>query len=197
MVERDIDGYSFIQLTREDFSIIFPSKSKFLLSSKLFKFAQRIRSITEGSSRDTASLLADMSDLECPLQSASSGLSSRSSSRCSTPFSEGRKRSMDASAVLSKRKCGESGFKLPQFSPDLKLCINEDSFYTSAQRNKLIKEGCLALRGHCWELEKSISNQDKRQLAKLLYQLAPKSLGDPDSSNPEVCCVCATYFVPV
>ena len=111
---------TFIQLTREDFSIIFP---KFLLSSKLFKFAQRIHSITEGSSRDTASLLADMSDLECPLQSASSGLSSGSSSRCSTPFSEGRKRSMDASAVLSKRKCGESGFKLPQFSPDLKLCI--------------------------------------------------------------------------
>lgn len=186
MIERDINGSAFIELSREDFSIIFSSKAKFLLSSRLFKFAQRVRKVADGS-RDTASLLAEMSDLEC--------LSSPSSSRSSTPYSEGRKRSMDTSGVLSKRKCQENvgGFKLPHFSPDLKICINKDSFYTSAQRNKLIKEGCLALRGYCWELEKSVSNEDKRQLAKLLYQLAPKSLGDgPDSSNPEVCSVCAT-----
>ena len=41
--DRNIDGHSFTQLTREDFSLIFPSKEKFLLGSKLYKLAQQIR----------------------------------------------------------------------------------------------------------------------------------------------------------
>ena len=34
------------------------------------------------------------------------------------------------------------------------------------------------LRGFCWEREIEISSVEKKKLAKSLYQLAPKSLGD-------------------
>lgn len=91
-----------------------------------------------------------------------------------------------------KKKCiegvGLSKFKLPVFSPDLRKCIREDAFYTSTQRNRLIKESCVALRGYLWEREATVSNADKRALAKALYMLAPRSLGDTngDDSRPEV-----------
>lgn len=62
---------------------------------------------------------------------------------------------------------GSSSFKLPVFSPDIKQCIAKDA---STQRNRLIKESCIALRGHCREEEIPISNEDKRALAKMLYQ---------------------------
>lgn len=203
--ERCIDGCSFTQLSREDFALIYPDKDKFLLGSKLYKLAQKIRinSQRPGSSidsRDTQSLLADMSELEGPL-SPSSYISTPGSSRCSTPFPDtGRKHSLgsqtssssqsSSSRSSSKRKCIEEAnatpFKLPHFSPNVQLSISKDSFYTTSMRNKLIKEGCNALRGHCWGEQRSVGNYDKRNLAIRLYELAPKSLGDyTDGSKPE------------
>ena len=88
---------------------------------------------------------------------------------------------------MSKRKCADNAapFKLPHFSPDVKLCISKDSFYTSSMRNKLIKE---SLRGHCWEEKKSVTYYDKRNLSIRLYEMAQKSLGDHTGSKPEVRC---------
>lgn len=124
-----------------------------------------------------------MSDLEDHFSSPS--ISTPGSSECSTPFPS------------SKRKCIEvngTPFKLPHFSPEVTSCIGKDSFYTTSVRNKLIKEGCNALRGHCWGEERAVTNYDKRNLAIRLYELAPKSLGDCTSgAKPEVSdmlCVC-------
>jgi len=44
-----------------------------------------------------------------------------------------------------------------------------DAFYTSAQRNKLIREACMALRGHCRGEGIPVTNEAKKSLAKLLY----------------------------
>ena len=88
-----------------------------------------------------------------------------------------------------KKRCSESvgnetaPFKLPIFSPDIQQCISKDGFYTSTQRNRLIKEACTALRGYCWEQGEPVSNTRKRVLAKMLYDLAPKSLGDPGTAH--------------
>ncbi len=109
----------------------------------------------------------------------------------------GRKRlSMGSAPKNMKRKKGSTAlvseaFHLPVFSPDLQRCIKNDAFYTTTQRNKLIKEACTALRGYYWEKEQPVSNDSKRMLAKTLVDLAPKSLGDScvrggKATGPEV-----------
>ena len=116
------------------------------------------------------------------------------SSSNSTAFSSSRKRKTTDydCGVQSKKKhpsnSSEDDFKLPVFSPDVQQSINNDAFYTTTQRNRLIKESCVALRGYCWQKGNPISNNNKRELAKTLCGLAPKSLGDPESgkSTPEV-----------
>lgn len=168
-------------MTREDFALIYPSKDKFLLASKLYKLSQRIQTYQERDrdyGTDTANLLDELSDLA----------STPSSSRSSTPFTAaGQKRPPPSQPSSSKRMLVEEEFKLPHFPPDIKTCINKDAFYTPAQRNKLIKEGCRALRGHCWAKDRSVTNGEKKKLSRMLYELAPKSLGDKDNpSKPEV-----------
>ena len=184
--DRNIDGKEFIKLTREDISLIYPSKDKFLLASRLYKLSQQIqKSGNEDSDieyRNTGSLLEEMSDIT----------STPSSSRCSTPSSLPQKHKIISQPLSAKKSRIEkenclSQFKLPHFPPEIKLCIKTDSFYTTSQRNKLIKEGCLALRGYCWNEEREVSNIDKRKLAKTLCELAPKSLSDPtNETRPEV-----------
>lgn len=177
--------------------MIFPAKDKFLQASRLFKLGRQVctnyRSPASSiDSRDTSSLLNELSELQNPLSPSSNNVSTPGSSRCSTPFSDvGSKRSISEHSSMSKRKCteesGPTPFKLPCFSPDIKLCISKDSFYTSSMRNKLIKEGCTALRGHCWGEDRGVTTYDKRSLAIRLYELAPKSLGDHcGESKPEV-----------
>ena len=73
-------------------------------------------------------------------------------------------------------------FKLPVFSPDIEKCIQKDAFYTSAQRNKLIREACMALRAHCRGGGSPVMNEAKKKLAKQLYDLVSKSLEDPKST---------------
>lgn len=202
-VERHIDGESFIELTREDFSIIFPSNEKFMIGSRLYKIARDARSNSDV--RNTASLLDDLDQFD---SSASQGCTSSAISRASTPGSHdsGRKSSDHSSYSMAQKQACDSRapkrrsadpisssesesckFKLPVFSPDVKKCILKDAFYTSTQRNRLIKEACTALRGHCWEKEQPITSFEKKDLAKSLYELAPKSLGDPGNrSKPEV-----------
>ena len=127
---------------------------------------------------------------------------SRSSRLCgsvtnSSSTESSRKRSQTESSVVpqSEKRRHSSGstdecrsFKLPVFSPDIQKCINKDAFYTPTQTQRLIKESCLALHGHCWENGNTVSNDDKRALAKKLYDLAPNTLGDPISAkkSPEV-----------
>ena len=95
-----------------------------------------------------------------------------------------------ATSVKKVQKMSREAFKLPVFSPDIEKCIRKDAFYTSAQRNKLIHEACRALQGYCREQDCPVSNDDKRLLAHLLYEKAPKSLGDPlkptHGKEPEV-----------
>ena len=185
-IEKKIDGKAFTFLTREDFSLIFPGDENFLLGSNLYRISQKARLRNEAQrdrQRGTQSLLDELSELDDDNISYSSiSSASRTSTSCSSRSS--------APINLRKRKKTDeisSDFKLPIFSPDLKQCILKDTFYTPSQRNRLIKEGCMALRGYCWEREQPVSNLDKRSLAKSLFELAPKSLGDSGSiSSPEV-----------
>lgn len=140
---------------------------------------------------DTQNLLDELSDLGDHGDDSAShvSFSSTAYSRASTPCSSGssckgsRKRDQFSADLVDE-------FKLPVFSPDLRTCIRDDSFITTTQRNRLIKEACTALRGYCWEKDKCVTNHDKRSLAKKLYELAPLSLGDPESKRlgtpPEV-----------
>ena len=158
--------------------MIYPGKDKFLLASKLYRLSQRIKTSQCRDLENTADLLDELSDIA----------STPSSSRSSTPFS-GQKHPLLSQPPPSKRvlveKCED--FKLPHFPPDIKVCIKKDAFYTPAQRNKLIKEGSRALRGHCWAEDRAVTNSEKKRLSKMLYDLAPKSLGDKDNpSRPEV-----------
>ena len=179
--ERFIDGEAFTQLTREELGMIYHSNEKFLLASKLYRIAQR----RQYSTRDTSSLLAELSEAEGDLLTSPAPSVSSSNSAWSL------KRHLERDDPPNKKKCTEhvaSKFTLPVFSPDIKKCIRGDAFYTSTQRNRLIKEACVALRGYCWEREKSILNHDKKNLAKMLCELAPKSLSDQGTSHssPEV-----------
>lgn len=127
---------------------------------------------------------------------------SRSSRPCastanSSSTRSSRKRSLPESSAVpqsEKRRHSSGGadesrsFKFPVFSPDIQKCIDKDAFYTPTQTQRLIKESCLALRGYCWEDGSTVSNDEKRALAKKLYDLAPNTLGDPTSAkkSPEV-----------
>ena len=95
----------------------------------------------------------------------------------------------------SKELSPTEEFKLPVFSPDTRQCIQKDAFYTSSQRNHLIKESCMALCGYCWEREIEVSNVEKRRLAMLILKLAPKSLGDIGNSSPKVCVICVLCVI--
>jgi hypothetical protein len=148
----------------------------------------------------TQSLLNELSVMEGSdiLTDSPQSSSTPDNSRFSTPVSH--KHSLHELNPPVKRKCVEaSTFKLPAFSPQVSECIRKDSFYTPAQRNRIIKEGCSALRGFCWGEETTVSNEKKRVLAKKLYELAPKSLGDPGNENPEVsmraCGMCVGFMV--
>ena len=63
--------------------------------------------------------------------------------------------------------------------------MHRDAFYLNSQRNKLIREACTALYGYCRQQSRPVSLDDKKDLSSRLYNLAPKSLGDP-GEHPEV-----------
>ena len=168
-------------MSREDIAVLFPSCDKFILGMKLYKFIQGVRGIVSESSIDTSS--------------ASDSLSTNSSQKRKA------NRSRLPSIGDSRSDSRDIEFKLPAFSLDVEGLIKKDQFYTAAKRNKLIREACRALKGHCRSLEKTVSSEDKRKLGKALYSLAPKSLGDPQGigviGSPEVCsnCMCIFKFI--
>ena len=97
------------------------------------------------------------------------------------------KRSFGSDSIPgAKRNCHNKNimesFSLPKFPPDVAKTIKNDAFHTTAVRNKLIRESCRALNGHCQQYRPNSSptNKDKRELGTMLYKLAPKSLGDPE-----------------
>lgn len=215
-LERQIDGESFVELTREDFSLIFPNNDKFLVGSRLYKTAKNAKSVGESGQRNTDSLLYEMDDLAgsfssqtsmakssascAPLPASGSSTPHSTVSRASTPVSRKSSASTiscDEFGTARKKRCIDHGsgkqFQLPVFSPGVTRCIRKDEFYTSTQRNRLIKEACNHLRGFCWEQGLPISNAAKRDLAKSLHGLAPKSLGDPGKgTNHEVSFACVS-----
>ena len=71
-------------------------------------------------------------------------------------------------------------YSLPKFSPDIERAIKKDNFHTSVLRNKLIREACRSLKGHCQKECRPPIPAEKRRLGKMLFNLAPKSLGDPE-----------------
>ncbi len=190
LLERRVDGEAFSHLSREDLATVFSDPANFIMASKLYKIIQRVR-FTSDSSGSTQELLADLGEVEDMVSrhGSTSHLSSTPSS-CSSSGSTstlaGRKRlsplSQSESAKRPKRILQKSlsptAFELPVFSPDVSKCIQKDAFYSTTQRNKLIKEPCTALRGFCWAKNETMSNENKRMLARMLLELAPKSLGD-------------------
>ena len=119
----------------------------------------------------------------CPSTTNSSSGSSRKRSLESSDFHQSEKRRHSSGSTDES-----TSFKLPVFSPDIQKCIDKDAFYTPTQTQSLIKESCLALRGYCWEDGSTVSNEEKRALAKKLYDLAPNTLGDSTSAkkSPQV-----------
>ena len=183
-------------MSREDIATIFPQPEKFVVGMKLYRVVQNVRSSSSQTDVNTCQLLNDLDALEDEAQSTKSTSSGCSAATRSTLFS---KHSSDHSVQTPSRKHSVSSgmatnlnkvpklsdhdksrleFKLLIFSPDIEKCIRKDAFYTSAQRNKLIREACRALQGYCREQDRPVSNDDKRLLAHLLYERAPKSLGD-------------------
>lgn len=178
-LERQIDGETFSNLSREDIATIFPAHEKFILASKLYKIIQLVRKAGEASSQTVND---QTSDFELSCTSSTSTGSSVNRKRASKPDS------MSDSAPLPKKK-NTGPFKLPVYSPDIQNCIKRDAFYTLTQRNRLIRESCVALRGYCWKNGDTVSNERKRSLAKMLQDLAPKSLSDnkgDKKKGPEV-----------
>ena len=191
--EREVDGDAFCHLSREDIATIFPSPKQFILGSKLYKLVQRARSSKESSSMDTSdvSLTGDLEETLSrsslkPSTSTTNSSSTGSSRKRSKPeldcIPQPKKKHSDQSSSSTAEPTGTS-FKLPVYSPDLQNCISNDAFYTPTQTNRLIKQSCVALRGYCWERGNPVSNSDKEALAKKIYELAPKSLGNPRSGK--------------
>lgn len=217
-IECNVDGEAFINLSREDLAILFNLPTQFVMASKLYKVVQRARSecVDIG---NTQGLLEELSYLEkdhswsCSQSCASSSAGSVPTSRspmplgsCSQSNAGSTTGSIPSSSRSTTRKRQSPGsisdlqstkrlrlteeFTLPFFSPVVQQCIKRDSFYTTTQRNRLVKEACSALRGFCYEREESVTTEKKRHLAAMLLKLAPKSLKDTEKegrrASPEV-----------
>ena len=188
------------------------------MASKLYKVVQRARSesVDIGNTQGT---LEELSYLEkdhswsCSQSCASSSAGSVATSRsprplgsCSQSNAGSTTGSVPSSSRSTTRKRHSPGsisdsqstkrlrltdeFTLPFFSPIVQQCIKRDSFYTTTQRNRLVKEACSALRGFCYERGESVTTERKRDLASMLLKLAPKSLKDTEKlgrrASPEV-----------
>ena len=195
----------FCHLSREDIATIFPTPKQFILASKLYKVVQRARSSLDSSDTSHINTNKMLSDLDetlsrssklCASITSSESSCKKSRESSSSPESEAsRKRSSlestDDPQPKKNRYSDESSsgveecsaFKLPVFSPDIRNCISKDAFYLPKQTQRLIKESCVALRGYCWEQGNTVTNSDKKALAKKLYELAPKTLGEPVTSS--------------
>ena len=142
-----------MELSREDIATIFPEPEMFVLGMRLYKLVQSCRG-----DMSTQELLADLPDDDHSYSTNSSGRKrSLSSDTCSSSHRKIRKVSSGVE------------FKLPRFSVDIERCIKKDTFYTSPQRNKLIREACNALSGHCRLHGRPVTTDDKKDLAVRLY----------------------------
>lgn len=166
-------------MSREDISVLFPEKHQFLLGSRLYREVQRFRqhsmSTLESSDQDISSVYGDSSspnDLVASNGSQTGSQKSLSNSK--------RPQSTSNSSQAKKKNTTLSTFVLPKFSPDITQAVKCDEFYTATLRNKLIREACRALKGHCQQIGKSPTTVEKKALGRKLYDLSPKSLGDPD-----------------
>jgi hypothetical protein len=163
-----------MMMSREDIAIIFPEHRQFILGMRLFKFIQDQRQVPSSSSGSCGSNAGSISEFG----------SSTSKRVHPEEFDD---------SLSTVQQTQQKAFKLPCFSRDIEEAIRRDEFYTSSKRSKLIREACRALQGHCRSLHKSVSTNEKKSLARSLYVLAPKSLGDPTEIGvkgvPEVRCI--------
>ena len=198
--ERCIDGDVFCGLSREDLAIIFPEVSQFILGVKLYRLIQKMRKRVTADS-DITSQDSDIGSVfSSKTSSAQKSAKNVSQPNTSVSFSSGGECSHSSKALGTESRKRSAGttheeFTLPEFSPDVQQAIKADQFFTAAKRNKLIREACRAYKGYFRSAKKDITSEDKRKLGKLLYSLAPKSLGDPEDlavlGVPEVLYVCA------
>ena len=107
-----------MDLTREDFSVIFPSNENFLVGSRLYKIARNAHTANEPH-RNTNSLLDEKDDLSGSM--ISSTPISPSTSRTSTPISR---------KSVSSNTFSESGSLKRKKGPDERdvQCLNSQFF---------------------------------------------------------------------
>ena len=185
---------AFINFCREDLAIVFSLPSQFVLASKLYRLVQSQsrkcrfdhnlmdelrKDYPWSSSQSCGSSAAESTPISSHLSKSCGGNVARSTSS-SAPSQLSRKRSHGVSSKCSKTM---SDFTLPFFSLIVQQFIQRDAFYTTSQRNKLIKEACSALRGFCYGKGESVTNERKWDLTKVLLELAPKSLRDADKGH--------------
>ena len=166
-LEKGVSGAVYCSLSREDLAILFPHDDQFLMGVRLYKHIQDCRMHQPS--------VSDIEESASNVTVSNATQSTHAVTLTSTPS--------DSSTVVlnksRKRSSVPSEFVLPEFSIDVVDAIQKDSFFTAAKRNKLIREACKAYKGYCRMKGQSVTNQDKRNLSQKLYNLAPKSLGDP------------------
>jgi hypothetical protein len=190
-------------MSREDLAIIFPKDNQFILGVKLYQLIQKMRKqvstdLDASQESDIGSVLSSKRSSAQPSiktlsRANTSSASFRSGGECShssnasqDPRPKKNKEIVpqtDISPISTESRKRPSGiaceeFSLPEFSPDVQQAIKADQFITSAKRNKLIREACRAYKGYCRSVRKDITSEGKRKLGRMLYGLAPKSLGD-------------------
>ena len=172
-VDNNIYGQDFLEMTREDIAVLIPDN--FVLGMKLYKVIMNYRQVSVSPSTSTSSIDNEDSDMLNVSQSSSSSVSSTMQSlavkKRASAFIEG------STSDCAKRLKSSVKFSLPMFSEDVQRCIDQDAVLTTQQRNKIIRECCRALQGHCRQHGQPVSSDLKRFSAKLLSQQCPNSLG--------------------
>ena len=164
-------------MSREDIAILLPDN--FVLGMKLYKLIQKYRIEHEVTDTDIES--------ECNVSFSSKSTSEPSSTSRSASTENsllGKRMGSSASGTAQKRQKTTSqlqstdhDFSLPVFSDDIEQCMDQDAVLTTQQRNKIIRECCRALQGHCKKKSIPVSKAIKKHTARLLSEQCPNSLG--------------------
>ena len=168
-------------MSREDLGILFPEN--FVLGMRLYKIIQKCRgsqssSLTEPDVESVASIFSTPSSSR--VQRSNRSIDSDKDSQVSDPSSSRLIKKKHPSPQLpftdpdapSKRPKHEQSisFSLPMFSEDIEHSIDQDSVFTTQQRNKIIRECCRALQGHCKKNVIPVTSAEKRYAAQLLHK---------------------------
>ena len=185
LTENGISGEDFLELNREDFSILFPKD--FMIGKRLNKYVANFNT-----SLPSPSVMPEQAWPSVGQPSTSSSFDNTIEiSPASTPVSTQKTPSespvtppatSQTTPTSSRKRTGGPSmpsFSLPKFDAVLERALAEDGFYDPNARAKLIRKACEHLEGFCLEHGLEITKERQDELATLLLERAPHSLSDP------------------